>query len=67
MRSRARAEQSVRFIEQYRGYVINYTLGYDLARAYVERNAANDAPSRWAAYEVLLSTPLTASALGEVD
>ena len=65
--STARAEQRVRFIEDYRGYVINYTLGADLARAYVERNAGDDAASRWAAYEVLLSTPLTASALGEVD
>ena len=65
--SKARAEQRVRFIEQYRGYVINYTLGADLVRAYVKRHAADDAASRWAAYEVLLSTPLTASALGEVD
>lgn len=65
--STARAEQGVRFIEDYRGYVINYTLGADLARAYVERHAGDDAASRWAAYEVLLSTPLTASALAEVD
>ena len=65
--STARAEQRVRFFEDYRGYVINYTLGADLVRAYVERNAGDDAASRWAAYEVLLSTPLTASALGQVD
>jgi hypothetical protein len=65
--SKARAEQRTRFTEEYRGYVINYTLGADLARAYVERNAGEDAASRWAAYEVLLSTPLTASALAKID
>ena len=65
--STARAEQRIRFFDDYRGYIINYTLGADLVRGYVERNAGADAASRWAAYEVLLSTPLTASALGELD
>ena len=31
-----RAAQRVRFIEQYRGYVINYNLGQDLVREYIE-------------------------------
>ena len=35
--SRPRAEQRVRFFDQYRSYVINYNLGKDLVRAYVER------------------------------
>ncbi len=58
-----RAEKSVRFIEQYRGYVINYTLGMDLSASYVERNGGGTTAGRWAAYEVLLSTPKTASML----
>ena len=34
--SRPRAEQRVRFIDQYRSYVINYNLGKDLVRSWIE-------------------------------
>jgi len=61
--SRERAEQGVRFIEKYRGYVINYTLGSDLTAAYVARYGGTGHKQRWSAYETLLSTPLTASML----
>ena len=37
LRRAPRAEQRVRFFDQYRSYVINYNLGKDLVRAYVER------------------------------
>ena len=58
------AEQSIRFIEQYRGYVINYTLGMDLSASYVSQNSGGGTDvEKWAAYEVLLSTPKTASML----
>ena len=33
---RDRAEQRVRFFDQYRSYVINYNLGKDLVRRYIE-------------------------------
>jgi len=58
-----RAEQSVRFIETYRGYVINYALGSDLAADYVNRKAGTNISARWRAYKTLLSTPFTASML----
>ena len=47
--SRARAEQRVRFIDQYRSYVINYNLGKDLVRAHVERlgGTADRPAERW--------------------
>ena len=35
-----RAEQSLAFIDQYRSYVINYGLGEDMVRAYVESRPA---------------------------
>jgi len=54
--SRARAEQSIRFIETYRSYVINYSLGQDMARTYVEA-AAPDAAGRWRVLEDLVSGP----------
>lgn len=35
--SRDRAAQSVRFIEQYRSYVLNYNLGKDIVTEYIEK------------------------------
>ncbi len=60
LESRERAEQSIRFIETYRGYVLNYNVGRDLAADYVERNAVGGR-DRWDAFETLLTTPLSAS------
>jgi hypothetical protein len=50
-----RARQRVRFFDTYRSYVINYNLGQDLVKAYVER-AATPA-ERWRRFGELLSTP----------
>lgn len=55
--SRERAEQSVRFTEHYRTYVINYVSGEEIVRAYAER-AGESAEARWAAYERIISTPV---------
>jgi hypothetical protein len=54
--SKARAEQGVAFIDQYRSYVINYGLGEDMVRTYVE-SFGDDPARRWAAMESLLSGP----------
>jgi len=54
----ARAEQRVRFIDQYRSYVINYNFGQDLVRRWVKAQAGGDEPDRtWAAFQSLLSSP----------
>jgi hypothetical protein len=58
--SRERSEQRVRFIETYRGYVLNYNLGRDIVAGFVERNVA-DGKDPWNAFEILLTTPLSAS------
>jgi hypothetical protein len=58
--SRSRAEQSVRFIEQYRSYVLNYSLGRDIVRDYIERQA-DDRPGRWRFFEQVLTGLLSAS------
>jgi hypothetical protein len=50
------AEESLDFDEEYRSYVINYSVGEDLVRAYVDRAGAEPS-ARWAAYERILSTP----------
>lgn len=54
--SRARAEQSISFTENYRSYVINYGLGQEMAQAYVEA-AAPDQNGRWKAFARLISEP----------
>jgi len=57
-----RAAQRVGFIDQYGAYVINYNLGQDLVRAYVE--AAGDTPeARWEVFTTLLSSPRLPSSL----
>jgi len=53
----ARARQRVKFIEQYRSYVINYNYGKDLVRAYVESYAQGDTERRWQVFAELLSSP----------
>ncbi|MEP6955579.1 MAG: hypothetical protein ABI883_02045, partial [Chthoniobacterales bacterium] len=60
-----RAQQRVRFIEQYRSYVINYNLGEDLVRAYVEKRGGTDAEpaKRWQVFGELLSSPRLPSGL----
>ena len=62
LQSRERAEQRVRFIETYRGYVLNYNIGRDLVDAFVTRTAV-DGKDRWDAFQTLLTTPLSASDL----
>jgi len=52
--SRSRAEQRVRFIEQYRSYVLNYNLGQDNVREYIE-SQSDDHQSRWEAFERMLT------------
>lgn len=58
--SRKRAEQSVRFIEQYRSYVLNYSLGRDVVRNFIE-GQGDDLESRWHAFERMLTELATAS------
>lgn len=65
MMPRARAEQRVRFFDQYRSYVINYNLGKDLVAAFIERRAgaAADPATRWREFGALLSSPRLPSGL----
>jgi hypothetical protein len=62
---RLRAEQRVKFFDQYRSYVINYNLGKDLVRAFIERRTrGNAAPARrWQEFAALLSSPRLPSGL----
>lgn len=58
----ARSRQRLRFMEKHRSYVINYNLGQDMTKAYVEKLAKpGDEASRWQVFAELLSKPRTAS------
>ena len=54
---RERARQRTDFFETYRSYVINYNLGKDMVRDYVERDTQS-AEQRWQKFEQMLSTPV---------
>ncbi|MGB3796080.1 MAG: hypothetical protein WA957_07225 [Alteraurantiacibacter sp.] len=54
--SRERAEQSLRFMDTYRSYVINYGLGQDIVGAAVEAGDA-DTAMRWRRFIGILSNP----------
>jgi arylsulfatase A-like enzyme len=58
MTSPARAEQRTRFFDTYRSYVINYNLGKDLVKHYVESRG-----SRWDEFARLLASPRLPSGL----
>jgi len=60
-----RARQRIGFFDKYRSYVINYNLGKDLVRAYIEARGgtAEQADTRWREFEKLLSSPRLPSGL----
>jgi hypothetical protein len=55
----------VKFIDQYRSYVINYNLGKDLVRAFIDRRVGEtkDPSRRWREFAALLSSPRLPSGL----
>jgi hypothetical protein len=61
----ARAEQRVKFIQRYRSYVINYNLGEDMVRRYIEKRSGADPEKRWSEFAKLLSSPRLPSGLQE--
>ena len=58
-----RAAQRVRFFDQYRSYVINYNLGQDMVREFIESKAQGDPKRRWEEFGKLLSSPRLPSGL----
>lgn len=60
-----RARKLVTFIDTYRSYVINYNVGYDIVKSYIEeRGGTADQPeARWRELGALLSSPQVPSAL----
>jgi len=65
LRTKESADKYVSFIETYRSYVINYNLGYDIVKKYIESNGGtiDNLKKRWELFEYLLSTPQTPGGL----
>ena len=59
----ARAQQRLKFIQRYRSYVINYNLGEDMVRRYIEKRSGADPEKRWSEFAKLLSSPRLPSGL----
>ena len=58
-----RAQQRVKFIQRYRSYVINYNLGEDMVRRYIEKRSGADPEKRWSEFAKLLASPRLPGAL----
>jgi len=65
LQSRERAAQQIKFFDQYRSYVINYTTGEDLVERWVEAQGGteSDTERRWTVFETAISSPMLPSAL----
>lgn len=59
--SEEKSKQRIGFIEANRAYVINYNLGQDIVKAYVEQLVGTDAKNKWKVFSELLAMPKTAS------
>lgn len=62
--SQTRAQQRLDFIDTYGPYVINYSFGEEVVRAYVERQSGTTEPDerQWGVFWQLISTPRTPTA-----
>jgi hypothetical protein len=63
--SRARAAKVIDFFDEFRSYIINYYVGYDVVKEYIEgiEGTREDPALRWKEFEKLLSTPCVPSEL----
>ena len=63
LRNHQSAEQSLKFIEAYRSYIINYNVGLDMVRKYMDENSGESMEEKWELFEYLISTPQVPSNL----
>jgi hypothetical protein len=65
LESPERAVKTIDFWNQFRSYIINYNLGQDIIRNYIEKKAGvdNSLKRKWEIFYEILSTPRTPSGL----
>jgi hypothetical protein len=59
LQSEGLAERRLKFFDEHRSYIINYSFGEDTVASYIHRKAGEDVAARWAAFTEILSTPRT--------
>jgi hypothetical protein len=59
LQNRALAERRLRFFDEHRSYVINYSFGEDLVANWISKTAGSDVSQRWNAFTSLLDSPRT--------
>lgn len=65
LRDQKSAEQSLKFIEAYRSYIINYNVGQNMVEKYMDNNSGDSMNEKWELFEYLISTPQVPSNLTE--
>ena len=59
LQTKQMAERRLRFFNENRTYIINYTFGEDIVENWVAKTAGEDPAARWKAFTEILSTPRT--------
>ena len=63
LQTKPMAERRLRFFNENRTYIINYSFGEDIVANWVSKTAGEDPAARWKAFTEILSTPRTPSGL----
>jgi hypothetical protein len=65
LRTKQSADKFTSFIEKYRSYVINYSLGKDIVKEFIEKRggSSENLARSWELFELLISTPQTPTGL----
>lgn len=57
------AQHSVKFFQRYRSYVINYSVGEQMVKRYIEKRSGTNPEKRWSEFGKLLASPRLPSGL----
>lgn len=59
LQNRGMAERRIKFFDEHRSYIINYSFGEDLVANFIAKAAGEDPAARWKAFTQILSSPRT--------
>jgi len=64
LQNKGMAERRLKFFDEHRSYIVNYSYGEDMVEAWVNKESAGGPPAaKWKAFTTLLSSPRTPSNL----
>jgi hypothetical protein len=59
LQSKAMAERRLKFFDEHRSYIINYSYGEEVVANWVAKTAGEDTAARWQAFTEILTSPRT--------